>query len=899
MLKLNGYDWSKEDIRLITGAAVCHDTSAQMSKNFVTIELDYCSSYPAVDFIDCDDYIALTKYEIDDFKGARGFDEKIKNGNPPKLKSVIGRYKYYRRQDIEYPKITGELRIYKDRKVACLIKIEFDNGDTVFFVDQSFCYGCDRYHDIVYASKDEFINGLKECWYIVETDEQVKKLAKKITKKETNSTFSLWCGNNCSDINKKEINRTKSYSNCILADSTSDLFTKFFSLNDEESDLSKAYKSLGKKDGKITRQYDLQVFLTMNTSANTSKETKKDKVARIIQEYRSDIETLEKAPETNPYVIWGRNGDNIVLITKLGSRYYWTSNSRSAKIFIYNVKDKTRLVYMNSDFPIPSLKLIADNFSVADKVLEGEVYPVKFILKGVRTVKELFAGTNIDWILSNLNRDECKVVDKDSIEEVYKDPISDRVYPQTWKNEILDIFDLINEERIGSIALSILATSGVPVCEQMLKSKLFNMYFAFLEKSEETKNLAFFDTAKKGNSYAGSSRIKIKYNSKAKNLKTMFGLSMNLLREYDKNCVFTKNILENTDRYYSNTREIPNLSAVQKLLGDTAASIDVALFGKFLQLLGSEECLPSFRNLRTELPNCSPKDYYQILEDYRECWSCLDDYYRMRNRLKNIYDTIPDVTGPWNASIYPLRPGKGTKFFRYFQGMRLGWGCATNVVQFIRWYQDEYKKAYQRGDFTAVTDPATGEFSGILIKLTPAENLMTLHDELSYWISFYQDESKKEEFSKAIQRVKPFEYVDKETGLMIVAPKDIGDLKQEGAILSHCVGSYADAIIGGKDNIMFIRRVDMPDSPFFTLEIAGSRSTTEIIGAEIRQVHCYSNGNLTANGQAMAYSRSGYECYNKTFDIMKFLHNWTRTVGVNKISESSVKASYAALCAVH
>lgn len=56
-------------------------------------------------------------------------------------------------------------------------------------------------------------------------------------------------------------------------------------------------------------------------------------------------------------------------------------------------------------------------------------------------------------------------------------------------------------------------------------------------------------------------------------------------------------------------------------------------------------------------------------------------------------------------------------------------------------------------------------------------------------------------------------------GILIRPCRTEEELIYEGAILSHCVGSYADKISQGKSVIMLVRREDAPDAPWYTLEL--------------------------------------------------------------------------------
>lgn len=54
---------------------------------------------------------------------------------------------------------------------------------------------------------------------------------------------------------------------------------------------------------------------------------------------------------------------------------------------------------------------------------------------------------------------------------------------------------------------------------------------------------------------------------------------------------------------------------------------------------------------------------------------------------------------------------------------------------------------------------------------------------------------------------------------LITVPKDMKDLFEEGRKLCHCVGSYSDRIIKGETCIMFIRKTEEPEKPYFTIEV--------------------------------------------------------------------------------
>ena len=75
-----------------------------------------------------------------------------------------------------------------------------------------------------------------------------------------------------------------------------------------------------------------------------------------------------------------------------------------------------------------------------------------------------------------------------------------------------------------------------------------------------------------------------------------------------------------------------------------------------------------------------------------------------------------------------------------------------------------------------------------------------------------------ESFAKAGEKATAYEYTDNEYTL--IAPRDISDLKTEGAILEHCVGKmgYDKKMADGQIVIMFLRHSNDITAPFVTVE---------------------------------------------------------------------------------
>lgn len=61
-------------------------------------------------------------------------------------------------------------------------------------------------------------------------------------------------------------------------------------------------------------------------------------------------------------------------------------------------------------------------------------------------------------------------------------------------------------------------------------------------------------------------------------------------------------------------------------------------------------------------------------------------------------------------------------------------------------------------------------------------------------------------------------FLIKGKGLILRVPRDAQEIKNEGAALHHCVGTYVNRVAKGQTHIFFVRRVEEPDTPYFTME---------------------------------------------------------------------------------
>lgn len=78
------------------------------------------------------------------------------------------------------------------------------------------------------------------------------------------------------------------------------------------------------------------------------------------------------------------------------------------------------------------------------------------------------------------------------------------------------------------------------------------------------------------------------------------------------------------------------------------------------------------------------------------------------------------------------------------------------------------------------------------------------------------------------QRKEKFEYTD--DNFSIVVPEEMNKITKEGVYLHHCVGGYISRVAEGRTNILFLRKNENIDIPFFTIEVNNHNEVIQIHG---------------------------------------------------------------------
>lgn len=103
------------------------------------------------------------------------------------------------------------------------------------------------------------------------------------------------------------------------------------------------------------------------------------------------------------------------------------------------------------------------------------------------------------------------------------------------------------------------------------------------------------------------------------------------------------------------------------------------------------------------------------------------------------------------------------------------------------------------------------------------KNFISAHDHAAAEVKVLED-MKKQEFFKKIEDYeaeynKKYYFVNEKLGLLIRAPHDQKEIVYEGTALHHCVATYRERVAKKETIILFIRKTDDPDTPYFTLNL--------------------------------------------------------------------------------
>ncbi len=103
------------------------------------------------------------------------------------------------------------------------------------------------------------------------------------------------------------------------------------------------------------------------------------------------------------------------------------------------------------------------------------------------------------------------------------------------------------------------------------------------------------------------------------------------------------------------------------------------------------------------------------------------------------------------------------------------------------------------------------------------KDLQRRHDEAVMQKKVTEDEMTSAQIRARAESASWMAFEDKETGLFIRPAESHAELIHEGQVLNHCVRTYAQSVARGETMILFIRRLELPALPYFTLEFKNGK----------------------------------------------------------------------------
>ena len=146
----------------------------------------------------------------------------------------------------------------------------------------------------------------------------------------------------------------------------------------------------------------------------------------------------------------------------------------------------------------------------------------------------------------------------------------------------------------------------------------------------------------------------------------------------------------------------------------------------------------------------------------------------------------------------------------------------TNIMKTCRYlkkqhtkYPNEYNGVSALLDYLRMAEQEGCDLTLEDVKY-PA-NLAVAHDRLSAQIKVRKNKETDKKFIKRFNQLSKYRY--SAHGLEIHPARSQNEMVYEGERLHHCVGSYVSSHADGKTAIFFIRHIDQPEKPYFTLEL--------------------------------------------------------------------------------
>lgn len=233
-----------------------------------------------------------------------------------------------------------------------------------------------------------------------------------------------------------------------------------------------------------------------------------------------------------------------------------------------------------------------------------------------------------------------------------------------------------------------------------------------------------------------------------------------------------------------------------------------------------------------------------------------DGYYNNPNRTRSVYEIIPNMRMLLSQKLSDY----GEEFQKYFECVYSlnSWdlrsikadsnfknrGLFKKLIAISNKSAIPYKQIFHIWNDTYSTYTYLNRKPDNLdiYAISNLEDLNRIHDVVVRLKAIEDEERRMVWNMKEAERRKYLENkmkeIDEERALMnyeddkylIRIPNNLTEIVIEGSTLRHCVGGYTERHARGNTTIMFLRRKDCPDIPFYTIELDNNKNIVQIHG---------------------------------------------------------------------
>ena len=166
--------------------------------------------------------------------------------------------------------------------------------------------------------------------------------------------------------------------------------------------------------------------------------------------------------------------------------------------------------------------------------------------------------------------------------------------------------------------------------------------------------------------------------------------------------------------------------------------------------------------------------------------------------------------------------------FGYERGTMQRFCAATGLMpqRISRYLKEHNVQKYEYSDYLDQCGRLRYDLHDTAISMP--HDFQAVHTRLTAIVKYNATKEMQEQLAQRMEERKPLEFAF--GTLLIRQPESMQEIIDEGKALYHCVGGYAERHARGKLHIMFIRRADKPDVPYYTVEVRTDGRINQVRG---------------------------------------------------------------------